>query len=321
MLKKRSIRKILASTSVLVAMLLVYLIPKNQEYTLNTNNEVEYVDTNMTFQSVYLLDQNDFVARSKIVSSNNEYTVIEKSKELLEVLISDGQNESSIPSGFKPIIPSDTKIIGISFEDGLLKVNFSKELLDVKEEYEEKMIEAITYTLTSIKDVDKIIIYVEGDVLTKLPKTKINLPSTLDKDYGINKDYELTKTDNYQKVTVYYVSKYSDEYYYVPVTKYLNDDRDKIKIIIDELSSSYVHNSNLMSFLNNNTKLLASNIDNGVFDLTFNEYIFNDLNSKEILEEVIYTISLSIKDNYDVEEVNFQVDDQEIYKSVLKTLE
>ena len=40
-----------------------------------------------------------------------------------------------------------------------------------------------------------------------------------------------------------------------------------------------------------------------------------------ILEEVIYTICLSIGDNYDVEEVSFTVEDEEIYKSVIKTIE
>ena len=44
-------------------------------------------------------------------------------------------------------------------------------------------------------------------------------------------------------------------------------------------------------------------------------------NTKEILEEVIYTISMSISDNYNVSTVIFNVDDEEIYKSVVKSLE
>ena len=71
MLKKRSIRKILASSSVVVAMLLVYLVPKNTEYSLDIKKTVEYKDTDVTFQTVYLLDQNDYVARSKIVSNKS----------------------------------------------------------------------------------------------------------------------------------------------------------------------------------------------------------------------------------------------------------
>ena len=36
---------------------------------------------------------------------------------------------------------------------------------------------------------------------------------------------------------------------------------------------------------------------------------------------IIYTICLSVADNYDVKEVIFEVENQEIYKSVLKTIE
>jgi len=321
MLKKRSIRKILASFSVLFAMVLVYLVPKDKEYSLDIKKTVFYRDKNVILKTVYLLDQNDYVARSKIVSNKKDLEVIDKAKELLDVLIIGSKSESLVPNGFKQIIPSDTKILGIKFEDGLLKVNFSKELLDVSLEYEEKMLESIIYTLTSIDEVKKIIIYVDGDILSKLPKSNINLPSTLDRNYGVNKDFKLTKVDNYQKVTVYYINKFNDNYYYVPVTKYLNDDRDKIKIIVDELSSSYVYNTNLMSFLNNNTKLLSSSLEGDILNLTFNKYLFNNIEDKDILEEVIYTISLSMADNFNIKEVNFIVEDNEIYKSVIKTLE
>ena len=321
MLKKRSIRKILASFSVLFAMVLVYLVPKDKEYSLDIKKTVFYRDKNVILKTVYLLDQNDYVARSKIVSNKKDLEVIDKAKELLDVLIIGSKSESLVPNGFKQIIPSDTKILGIKFEDGLLKVNFSKELLDVSLDYEEKMIESIIYTLTSIDEVKKIIIYVDGDILSKLPKSNINLPSTLDRNYGVNKDFKLTKVDNYQKVTVYYINKFNDNYYYVPVTKYLNDDRDKIKIIVDELSSSYVYNTNLMSFLNNNTKLLSSSLEGDILNLTFNKYLFNNIEDKDILEEVIYTISLSMADNFNIKEVNFIVEDNEIYKSVIKTLE
>jgi len=42
--------------------------------------------------------------------------------------------------------------------------------------------------------------------------------------------------------------------------------------------------------------------------------------TKDILEEVIYTICLSIKDNYDTKEVIINVDNEEISKTVLKTI-
>ena len=312
MLKRFFFKRVILLSALIFSLGLIYIVP-NDKY----RQELSYVDD--SFKSViYLLDSNNYVARTEVKIANRK--IENKAKELLEILIKDGIGEDKVPSGFKSIISSDTKINSIKYEDGLIKVDFSSELLDTKIEYEEKIIEAIIYTLTSIEDIKKVIIYVDGDILTKLPKSGINLPSTLDKSYGINKVYDINNYKNTSKVTVYYVSKYNDLTYYVPVTKYINDDRDKIKIIIDNLASSNLSNTNLMSYLNSNTVLLSSSIDDEALSLVFNQYIFNDLSTKNILEEVIYTINLSIDANYDVKEVSFNVNNEEIYKSNKKNL-
>lgn len=312
MLKKFLFKRLILFIALIFSVFLIYLTP-NKEYEFKT--ELNYIDDSEK-SVIYLLDSNNYVARTKVNIMNRK--VEEKAKELINILIKDGDGEENIPSGFKSLISSDTKINSIKYENGLIKIDFSSELLDTKKEYEEKIIEAIVYTLTSIEEVDKVIIYVDGDILSKLPKTGINLPATLDKSYGINKEYNLDSYKNIDKVTVYYVSKYNDEEYYVPVTKYVNDNRDKIKIIIDSLASSNISNTNLMSYLNSNTVLLSSDLNDEALSLVFNQYIFNDLGTKNILEEVIYTISLSVEANYDIKEVSFNVNNEEIYKSVIK---
>ena len=80
----------------------------------------------------------------------------------------------------------------------------------------------------------------------------------------------------------------------------------KIKIIVDELSSSYIYEPNLMSFLNSNTKLLDYKEQENLMRFNFNNAIF-DRDSK-ILEEVSYTLAYSVFDNYDVSQVIIQVD-------------
>lgn len=317
MLKNKLIRKIIIASSALFALLLIYLIP-NDDDNLQINQNLEYVNTTVTTKSAYLLDNYNYLGKATVVV--NSKTKEEQIKELVEILISGGTGENKIPNGFKSILPSETKILSIKYEDNLVKIDFSKELLDINKDLEEKMIEALIYTITSIEDVDKIIIYVEGEILTKLPQTGINLPSTLDRNFGINKTYEFTKIDNINQVTIYYINKHNNNYYYVPVTKYLNDNREKIKIIIDELSSSSAYNTNLLSYLNNNTELLAIEQQANILELTFNSYIFSDIDSKDILEEVIYTICLSVKDNYDVEQLVIKYDKKEIYQTVLKTI-
>lgn len=315
MLKKKMIRKIIISTSALFALFLIYLIP-NEE--LDIKQSLEYIDLDVTTNNIYLLDEYSYLGKTEIVV--NSKTTEDKVKELVEVLINGGVGENKIPNGFKSILPSETKILSVKYEDNLIKIDFSKDLLNISKELEEKMIEALVYTITSVDEVEKVIIYVEGNILTKLPQTNITLPSTLDRNFGINKTYDFTNTKDINQVTIYYLNKHNDDYYYVPVTKYLNDNRDKIKIIIDELTSTNTYNTNLLSYLNSNTELLAIEEQPDILELTFNSYIFSDVDSKDILEEVVYTICLSVKDNYDVSEVVIKTEDEEILKTVLKEI-
>ena len=319
MLKKKMIRKIIIATGALFALFLIYLIPNENVNDLESKQELEYINLDVKTNPIFLLNSNNYLGRCEIVINSNNPT--NQIKELLQVLISGGEGENRIPNGFKSILPSDTKILSIDLNNGIVKINFSKELLDIDESLEEKMIEAIVYTVTTIDEVKSVIIYVDGDILTKLPKTEINLPTTLDRSFGINKTNDLTSTKDFNQVTIYYVNKYNDNTYYVPVTKYLNDKRDKISIVIDELTSLKTYTGNLMSYLNSNTKLLKVQEEADFLQLTFNSYIFDDVNNKDILEEVIYTICLSINDNYDVKEVIFDYENEEIYKTVLKSIE
>jgi len=319
MLKRKLFRRIIVATGALFALFLIYLIPRESATQLNNiNQNLEYTFPNVLTSPIFLIDSNNFLAKAEVVVSTDE--VEEKVKELVQILIKDGIGSSRVPSGFKAIIPSETKILSIEYENNLVKIDFSKELLEVKKELEEKVIEAIVFTVTSVDEVEKVIIYVEGEVLTKLPQTGINLPSTLDRSFGINKTFSITSRRNINHVTVYFLNKHNDNYYYVPVTKFLNDDRNKINIIIDQLTSSPIHNTNLMSFLNNQARLLAANEQSDMMELTFNSYIFSDFEQRKILEEVTRMISLSIKDTYNISTVSFIFDEQEIYKSVLKPL-
>jgi germination protein M len=323
MLKKITIRKIGLTTLTLALFFLLYLIPGSNKNSLELNPKqyIQYVNNGVNKHEIYLLDTDNYIARTKIVLSDHSENIIKRAKELLEALIISGKKESLIPNGFRAIIPVDVEILNIEIDEDTMIVNFSKELLNINKEYEENMIEAIIYTLTSIDGIEKVKILIDGKPLEYLPQSNKKLPQLLDRNYGINKSYNITSYNDITATTIYYVNKHNNEYYYVPVTKYSNDNREKIKIIIDELSSGPIYESNLMSFLNTNTKLLNYELKDKALSLEFNNYILSDLDSNNILEEVIYSISLSVADAYDIEEVIFYVNKEEVYKSVLKDIE
>lgn len=319
MLKRMILKKITITALTLFILLLIYLMPTNKinNRNLDVKQNLEYTYTN-DLETIYLLDYNDYVARTFIKGCSCS-SAVDKASDLLQGLIVEGKKSNIIPNGFKAIIPSGTRVLALNLDKGVLTIDFSKEILEINKKYEEKMLESLIYTLTSINGIDSVKILVEGEELKQLPNSNKQLPSLFDRDYGINKVYNLTGTNNIDSYTVFYVNEFNDNYYYVPVTKYINNDKlDKIKIIIEELTSNPVYESNLMSFLNVNTKLLDYEIKDDVIKLNFNNLILSDITGNSILEEVIYTISLSVSNELDVKEVIFMVENEEIYKKVLE---
>lgn len=311
MIKKMITKKILIATLALISLTL-FCVFKDDSSNLNIKEQIEYVNNELLTHDIFLLDSNNYLAITKVAVENKEIESL--ARELLEILIIDGKGEAKIPNGFRSIIPSNTEILNVLYEESVLKVDLSKEFLDVNISMEEKVLESIIFTLTSIEYVEKVIIYKDGEILTNLPQSKKILPSIFDRSYGINKKYDINNIKDIIGVTVYYINEYNDNYYYVPVTNYLNDQREKISIIIDELSNNFLYTDSLMSFLNPNVRLENSKIEGDVMTLNFNNAIFNSISDKDILEEVIYTISLSVLDNYDVKEVSFNVENEQIYK-------
>lgn len=312
MLKKMSIKKIMVATSAILILVIMYLLPDSSIKEIDLDkSSIEYTYDNIV-STIYLVDSEDYVARTSISSCNCE--VVDKAKDLVEGLIIDGKKSNIIPNGFRSIIPSGTSVLDLNLEDRTLTINFSKELLDINDKDENKMIESIIYTLTSIDGIDNVIIKVEGEVLNSLP-SGTKLPTLLNRDFGINKSYDLVSTKDIDYYTMYYVNKYNDYEYYVPVTKYVNNNTDdKIKVIIKELSSSPIYETNLMSYLNANTEIYDYELLDNNLKLNFNNLVLSDVDSNKILEEVIYTIGLSMDNIYNnLETVSFYVDNEEIY--------
>ena len=306
MLKKKALNKIIISISCLLILCILYLFPDKNE-SIKSNITISNNENSI----VYLKDNNNYISRvSTILTSTTD---IDKVKEIISILTI-GSNKY-IREGFYKIIPKNTKLLDLSIHDNLIKLNFSKEILNIDEQ---KMIEAIVYSLTSLDNIKYVSIYVEGDILDRLPNSKIKLNTILDRSIGINKEFNIDNIYNTTKTTIYYLSKYKDYYYYVPVSKIYNNDISKIEVIIKELSSNKLLNTNLMSYLNNNTELLSYNETDKTLLLNFNEGILEDINTNNILEEVSYSINLSIKDNYDVDEVLYYVNDKIVNTFSLK---
>lgn len=310
MLKRKALRKIFLTTFILFILLTIYLIPTTKK---ESNGNIIYKYSDLEEVSIYLLNNNSQLTKIdiKISSGFLEDTI----KSIVKKLTI--SSDSTIPSGFTQVIPSNVNLLDVKIDEGIIYLNFSKEILDISQNLIESVIESIAYSLLDLDNITGISIYANGENVASLfPK---DIPSVITKEYGINKRIELTNFSNITKVIIYYIDNIDDQNYYVPITKYINDDRDKIKIIIDELSSHYIFEPNLISLLDNNIKLVSYEINNDVMILNFNNSIF--MSNDKILEEVVYSISYSVFANYDVNEIIFKVNNEEILKKYIKNIE
>lgn len=305
MLKKSALRRIMVSTLALIITSILYFFPNNQS-TNNINTTTNYISLAKT--PIYLVNKDNYLVRTTLATKSDDS--ISKARELIEALTIGSEKNEYIPDNFDAIIPKNTKILSLSLDKELLKINFSKEFLNVPKEMEEKLIESLVYTLTEIDNIKEIMIFVDNVKLEQLPQNNIKLPNTLDRNFGINKLYDITNIKNLTKTTIYYIGKEENISYYIPVTKIDNNNNNKVEIIINELKSSPIYETNLISYLASSVELLNyETLENQIY-LSFNNKIFSDFNEKNILEEVKYSIALSLKDSLNIDDVVFKVDDE-----------
>ena len=297
MLKKSSIKRIMLATLALFLLLIIYFFPTNPQI----SESLSYIEKEEI--PIFLVDNMEYIARTTIVKDSNN--TIDLIKEIIASLTINSAKSNYIREGFKAIIPENTQVLDLNLENNILTINFSKELLNITADNEEKMLEALIYSLTEIEEIEKIKILVEGEKLASLPNSHKKLPEYLDKNYGINKIYNLDSIKDTSKTTIYYLSKYNDYYYYVPVTKVSNENTEKAEIIINELKTTPIYHTNLISYLAASTNLTNYEILEDSISLSFDNHLLAGLDDEEILEEVKYAISLSIRDSYGINDVIF----------------
>ena len=306
MIKTKAIRKMLITTMSLFLVLTVFSLSfLNDEKALRVNMEIVH-DNGVNTSDIYLLGENGYLIRKSILLDKD--TVRENVLKIVDELTESDTTKFS--NGFRGVIPKECSVLDVIVGSNLVTLNFSKEFLNVLEENEKKMIESVVFSVLDYTKLDGVVILVEGELLTEYPNSKEKLDKVLTKNIGINKQYNIKSRDNLLSVVLYYVVDIDGDNYYVPVTKYLNDTKEKIDIIVEELVNDNINDAGLMSFLNNKVELIEYDEVNNVMVLNFNEYLFDYNNF--VLDEVLYSISYSVFENYDVNMVMFEVNGEEI---------
>lgn len=285
-MKKITLNKLYFITIICFLILGIATIPTiKKENTLRTNLEIEDI-AGIKTNRIYLLNKNNYLTKVDIfLDKGTKKETIERIFNYLK------ENNLKMDSSFKGYIPKECEILEMRIDEKTVYLNVSK---DIKSSDIDITIPGLVHSILEIEGIDYVSLEVENEYLEDYTKA-------LDKTLPINTEYNFTNRNNINKVVIYYNDKIEGEDYYIPVTKYINDDREKIEIIVDELKNSIP--TNLISYLSDKVELLDYSDENNILVLNFNKYLEDDKK-----ETTYQTIAYSVFDNYDIGSVMLKID-------------
>ena len=305
---KRSINKIFFTTLIVFIAFILFSFSK-------TSVDNESFSSSSYRVPLYTINEDSYVSMTSVFLDGD--TLEEKISNVIDIMVVDNNKNFLLPSYFKPILPRGTKLISVRLNGDILKIVFSKELLNISSEQADAMIESLLYTLLGFEEVVGVEIYVEDSLLKYVPNTNKKLPTILYDDYGINKSYSLSSNMDIKKINLYYYTRNNDNYYLIPVTKYVNDNREKLEIIVEELSS-FLYQDNLISMLCDSVELVSYDIKDNVISLDFTDS-FDSLYN--VNDTVIKPLLCSLFSNYTVDRVKISVDGVKILEKDKKDID
>jgi germination protein M len=228
----------------------------------------------------------------------------------LEYMVAGGPVSSLLPSGFQALLPAGTKIKGVNImaEKKLAVVDFSKEFLNYNEQDERKILEAITWTLTSFPTVEKVQLWVDGRSLTEMPKGKTPLDEPMGRMMGINiEKSEDAEFGQSTPVTLYFVNQNDQNYkYYVPVTRMVKRTNDIAAAVVEQLIKGPDQKKGLTSVMNATTELRSVKMADNLLTVDVSSAVLGP--DQKASAESLQSMILSLTENTGLSQVQIMVD-------------
>ncbi|MGZ9585218.1 GerMN domain-containing protein [Paenibacillus marinisediminis] len=249
-------------------------------------------DTNMT---VYLKDRNGYLApvSYKLEAQDSESLA----KAGLDLLIEGNPNTATLPLGFSATLPKGTSVkhVTIDPEQKLAVVEFSGQFKQYSAEQERRILESVTWTLTSMKDVQQVQLWMDSQKLTEMPVGGIPLDSNLTRSLGIN--LEIADNVSYMNsmpVMVYFTSLTLDgKSYYIPVTRLVDPSDDLVKTALEQIIEGPQDKKAMSMVATEGTQIKHAerNGDTVTVELSDNMFEKGDKIPSDLLKSVVLTLT------------------------------
>ncbi|MDQ0256470.1 germination protein M [Evansella vedderi] len=260
-------------------------------------------------QELYLLDRNGLVAPQSfnIPKGDNEVA------RTVEYLIQGGPITEILPNGFQAVLPSGTEVLDATVSDGVATLNFSDQFSQYHPDLELQVLQALTWSVTQLDNVDRIKLQLNGEDLEMMPQNGTPISSGYTRAHGINLEMsDEVDLVNTKPVVVYFLSQVDNQTYYVPVTRRVPQQMDLYEAVVSELVKGPHFMSPLLTSIHNGVELLDAPelAADGTLTLNFNEVLLSTLEGTAVSEEVLNMLVLSLTEHQEVQSVALQVESE-----------
>jgi len=279
--------------------------PQNGQPSPDSASADETAET-VTPLTVYVKDRSGYLAPVTVnaAASNAEEAGIRALERMIE-----GSEAGALPEGFRGVLPAGTRIekLTIDREQRVAIVDFAGSFTDYNPQDERRILEAVTWTLTGLEDVEGVLLRHDGEELGEMPVDGYPLDGPLTRAMGINLEVAPGASyGNSMPVTVYF-SSISDvgDPYFVPVTRLVEREEDQAVAALRELIAGPARGTELSGVMTEDVEPASVTVDGdtAVVDLKDDTYEEGQPLPSEMLEAVV----LSVSENTGAEKVQIRV--------------
>lgn len=196
--------------------------------------------------------------------------------------------------GLYPVLPTGTKIKGMSIKNGSAVVDFTKEFTSLATKQDEQMaIASVVYTLTGFTTISNVSIRVEGKIVDTL-KNGTDLSKMRNRSNTFINAEETQLKEGYTKCDLYYMANGSNDFnYLLPVSTQVQETEDsQLPIMMFEELSKKPNDNKYFTSFPEGTKLLSYDFQSNLAILDFSSQISNYGGSEKeegLLNQIYYT--------------------------------
>lgn len=216
-------------------------------------------------------------------------------------------------TGLNAPLPAGTEIIGLTIRDGLALIDFSENILEVREGQERAVLDAVVYTLTEFDTVDQVEIQVEGKPLEEFPKG-VMIEQPLDRERGINLEVsdEVEDLRATSKVLVYFCGRGEEAItYIVPVTRVIPETTSAMEAALEELIKGPKPGSQLFSELDSRVEINSFLLEDGLATIDFSEEFMAFHGGATSEENILRQVALTLAQFPEINAVSILVEGEE----------